>query len=52
VPVLVVQGLNDRFGMPPAAPGRTVIEVAGDHSLRSDLPAVAAAVGEWLDSLL
>jgi predicted alpha/beta-hydrolase family hydrolase len=52
VPVLVVQGRNDRFGMPPAARSRTVIGVAGDHSLRSDLPAVAAAVGDWLDALL
>jgi predicted alpha/beta-hydrolase family hydrolase len=52
VPVLVVQGRNDRFGMPPAAAGRTVVEVAGDHSLRSDLPAVQAAVADWLRQLL
>jgi hypothetical protein len=38
--------------MPPASRSRTVIGVAGDHSLRSDLPAVAAAVGDWLDALL
>src|SRR2546421_249690 len=44
VPTLVVQGARDPFGIPPAAPHRTVVEVAGDHSLRSDLEAVAAAV--------
>jgi predicted alpha/beta-hydrolase family hydrolase len=48
VPVLVVQGASDPFGMPPAAPGRTVVEVAGNHSLRGDLGALAAAVREWL----
>ena len=48
VPVLVVQGERDPFGMPPPAPGREVVTVAGDHSLRSDLEAVEAAVGAWL----
>jgi uncharacterized protein len=48
VPLLIVQGERDRFGMPPAAPGRTVVAVPGDHSLRSDPGAVAAAVGPWL----
>jgi hypothetical protein len=52
VPVLVVQGRGDRFGMPPPAAGRTVVAVAGDHSLRSDLAAVGTAVGEWLEALL
>jgi hypothetical protein len=52
VPTLVVQGINDRFGMPPRGPGRTVIPVAGDHGLKSDLPAVQAAVSEWLAALL
>jgi predicted alpha/beta-hydrolase family hydrolase len=52
VPTLVIQGARDRFGMPPAGPLRTVVEVAGDHSLRSDLPAVAQAVGEWLAELV
>ena len=27
VPVLVVQGTSDRFGMPPAGANRTVVEV-------------------------
>lgn len=48
VPMLVVQGERDRFGMPPEGPGRTVARVPGDHSLRSDPEAVAAAVRDWL----
>jgi uncharacterized protein len=51
-PVLVVQGERDRFGMPPGSASRTVVQVSGDHSLRSDLPAVAAAVRDWLDRLV
>jgi predicted alpha/beta-hydrolase family hydrolase len=50
VPVLVVQGARDPFGMPPPGPGRTVVEVAGDHSLRAGAKAVEAAVAEWLRS--
>ena len=52
VPVLVVQGSGDRFSMPPGAPGRTVVQVAGDHALRSDRGAVAAAARDWLVELL
>ncbi len=48
VPTLVVQGARDRFGIPPAGARRTVVEVSGDHSLRTDPQAVAAAVREWL----
>jgi uncharacterized protein len=48
VPVLVVQGERDRFGMPPTGPNREVVEVPGDHSLRTDPSAVAAAVESWL----
>jgi predicted alpha/beta-hydrolase family hydrolase len=51
VPVLVVQGTGDRFGMPPPGPRRTVVQVRGDHSLRSDLGALEAAVGRWLRQL-
>ena len=51
VPVLVIQGERDPFGMPPPVPGRTVIHVQGDHSLRSDLAAVAAAAKDWLEGL-
>jgi uncharacterized protein len=52
VPTLVVQGTSDQFGIPPAGRQRTVVEVAGDHSLKGDLPAVAAAVQSWLADLL
>jgi hypothetical protein len=38
--------------MPPPGPRRTVVEVRGDHSLRSDLDAVRTAVRDWLDSTL
>jgi predicted alpha/beta-hydrolase family hydrolase len=48
VPVLIVQGANDRFGVPAAAPGSEVVTVRGDHSLRSDRAALAAAVRAWL----
>jgi predicted alpha/beta-hydrolase family hydrolase len=48
VPVLVVQGTRDPFGMPPATESRTVVQVAGDHSLRTDLAAVSEAVRTWL----
>ena len=39
-----MQGKSDQFGMPPPGPQREVVQVAGNHSLRSDLDAVAAAV--------
>ncbi len=48
VPTLVVQGERDPFGMPPPGPHREVVQVPGDHSLRTDLEAVAAAVQGWL----
>jgi uncharacterized protein len=48
VPVLVVQGARDPFGIPPATSRRTVMQVPGDHGLKADLPAVAAAVEAWL----
>lgn len=49
VPMLVVQGERDPFGIPPASPTRTVVTVPGDHSLRSAKP-VEDAVREWLRS--
>jgi predicted alpha/beta-hydrolase family hydrolase len=52
VPVLVVQGARDPFGMPAPGPSRTVVTVAGNHSLRSDLGAVRTAVQEWLSQVL
>jgi uncharacterized protein len=52
VPVLVVQGERDRFGMPPAGPAREVVVVAGDHGLKKDLDAVGDAVGKWLGAVV
>jgi uncharacterized protein len=52
VPILVVQGMRDQFGMPSAARRRTVVEVDGDHSLRTDLLGVTAAVRAWLPGIL
>jgi predicted alpha/beta-hydrolase family hydrolase len=52
VPALVVQGERDPFGIPPAAAQRTVVQVPGDHSLRTDVEAVAAAVQAWLPDVL
>jgi len=52
VPTLVVQGARDPFGIPPAAAHRTVVQVSGDHSLRTDLEGVAAAVRAWLPLVL
>jgi hypothetical protein len=52
VPVLIVQGRGDPFGVPRSAGTRRVVRVRGDHGLKSDLPAVAAAAGRWLEELL
>jgi hypothetical protein len=51
VPVLVVQGENDRFGMPPEGPDRRVVRVAGDHGLKADPDAISQAVSSWLSAL-
>lgn len=50
-PVLVVQGVSDPFGMPPDAPGRQVVRLRGNHSLRSDMPGLRSAVKGWLTTL-
>lgn len=47
VPVLVVQGERDPFGMPPPGRKRTVVRVPGDHALRSTA-AVKEAIADWL----
>jgi uncharacterized protein len=54
VPVrtLVVQGASDPFGMPEAGANRSVVTVAGNHSLTGDLDAVAAAIRDWLAEVL
>ncbi len=48
VPVLVVQGASDPFGMPTRRRGRRVVEVRGNHSLKTDRDALRAAVRDWL----
>jgi predicted alpha/beta-hydrolase family hydrolase len=52
VPVLVIQGERDPFGMPPPGRDRTVAVVAGDHGLKSDHAALAAAVRDWLPAIV
>ena len=51
LPVLIVQGSSDRFGMPPEGPQRKVVEVPGDHGLKADTGAVGDAVASWLSDL-
>lgn len=49
VPVLVVQGDRDAFGMPSPGPRREIVVIPGDaHSLTKDPDAVAAAVRAFL----
>jgi hypothetical protein len=50
VPVLVIQGERDPFGMPPDGAGRTVVRIAGDHGLKADRAALESAVTAWLSS--
>jgi hypothetical protein len=52
VPILVVQGQTDPFGRPEPAPGRDVVLLRGDHSLKSDAPGLRRAVTSWLEALL
>jgi predicted alpha/beta-hydrolase family hydrolase len=51
VPVLVVQGESDPFGMPPPGPNREIVTMPGNHSLRGNLEALSTAVREWLTRL-
>lgn len=49
VPVLVVQGDRDAFGMPPPAPRRELVTIPGDtHALKKDPHAVRDAVASFL----
>jgi uncharacterized protein len=52
VPVLVVQGERDPFGVPPQAPGRRVVVVRGDHGLKADRGTLQEAVTAFLGELL
>jgi predicted alpha/beta-hydrolase family hydrolase len=48
VPVLIVQGESDPFGMPPEAPNRRVVRLKGNHSLKSDVRGLRTAVTAFL----
>jgi hypothetical protein len=52
VPVLIVQGVSDSFGMPEPAGRRTVARLRGTHGLRSDAAGLRAAVGGWLQAVM
>lgn len=52
VPLLIVQGEGDPFGVPPAAPGREVARLRGNHSLRSDREGLVGAVAAWLPRVI
>jgi predicted alpha/beta-hydrolase family hydrolase len=52
VPVLIVQGRNDQFGMPPEGPKRKVVVLDGDHGLKKDPEGLGDAVRDWLRGLL
>jgi uncharacterized protein len=51
VPVLVVQGESDPFGMPPPGDNRVVVRLKGNHSLAGDMEGLRSAVREWLAGL-
>jgi len=50
VPVLIVQGESDPFGMPPEGANRKVVRLKGNHSLRSDVNGLREAVKTFLRS--
>jgi predicted alpha/beta-hydrolase family hydrolase len=52
VPMLVLQGRTDPFGLPPEGANRRVVQLKGDHSLRSDPDGIRQHVGSWLGELL
>jgi uncharacterized protein len=52
VPVLVVQGDSDPFGMPKPGGRRTIVMVPGNHSLRKSLDEVTQAVRGWLPQVV
>jgi predicted alpha/beta-hydrolase family hydrolase len=53
VPVLVVNGERDPFGVPAAADADQLVVLAGEaHALTRDPGAVAAAVSGWLSEVL
>jgi predicted alpha/beta-hydrolase family hydrolase len=51
VPVLVVQGRSDPFGIPRSAANVKVVRVPGDHGLKADLPGLRDTVERWLGEI-
>jgi predicted alpha/beta-hydrolase family hydrolase len=52
VPVLVVQGARDPFGMPPQGADREVVVIAGaDHSLKRDVARIGATVAAFVTTV-
>lgn len=53
VPVLVVQGQSDPFGMPVSSrPEHEIVAIKGNHSLKSDIGALRDSIGAWLPRVL
>jgi uncharacterized protein len=52
LPTLVVQGERDQFGRPAPGPNRDVVNVPGNHGLKTDLDAVGEAVRDWLPGVV
>jgi len=52
LPMLVIQGANDPFGMPPSRRGRKVVQVPGDHGLRRGVGSISGAVRPWLRQVI
>jgi predicted alpha/beta-hydrolase family hydrolase len=53
VPVLVVQGDRDSFGMPPADSVDTLVVIAGaDHGLKKDTAHIGSVVVEFVQRLI
>jgi uncharacterized protein len=49
LPVLVLQGDKDPFGMPVSTPSREVVVVPGDHSLKKAPPIIEHTLPTWLE---
>jgi len=52
VPVLVVQGESDPFGMPTGGGRREIVAIKGNHGLKSDLNGLGEAIAGWLARIL
>ena len=52
LPVLIVQGTSDPFGMPKRRKGHKLVKVADNHGLRKSRDEVAEAVRAWLPQVV